>query len=84
MVLLGQAGGTGESNLRQRLLRNRWRSGSHRGGRDGMRPAGMTALREALHLRHRLRPVVHIVLRWDAHCGVRDLYWWGLVMLGVD
>lgn len=82
-VLLGQAGGTGESNLLQRLLRNRWRSGNHREGRDRMQPAGMIALRKTFHLRHSLRSVVD-VLCWDARCGVMDLYWCGLVMLWVD
>lgn len=49
-----------------------------------MQPAGMIALRKTFHLRHSLRPVVDVVLRWDAHCGVMDLYWCGLVMLWVD
>lgn len=61
-VFWGQDGGTGESNLLQRLLRNRWRSGRH----GGMHPAGMTALRKTIHLRHMLRAVVEVVLHRDA------------------
>lgn len=45
-----------------------------------MQPGGM---REAVHLRRVLRVVVDALSR-DAHRRVRDLYWWGLVVLLVD
>ena len=61
-VLRGQDGGTGESDLLQRLLRNRRRSGRH----GGMHPAGMTALWKTIHLRHILGAVVGVVLHRDA------------------
>lgn len=85
-VLLGQAGGTREPDLLERLLRNRWRSGRHRRWRDGVQPVWMTVLWKtaSVHLRRILGAVVDVVLRRDARCGVRDLYCRGLVMLLVD
>lgn len=47
-----------------------------------MLPVEVTGLRQCFHLR--LRPVVDIVLRWDAYRGVRELAWWALVMRWVD
>lgn len=44
-----------------------------------MHPAGMTPLRQTFHLRRSIRPGVDVVLRLEARCGVRGLYW-GVVM----
>lgn len=77
-VLLGEAGGAGESDLLRGLLRGQW-------GGGGQGPAWVTARREStsIHLRRVVWAVVHVGLRWDAHGGVGHLYRWGLVLLWV-
>lgn len=47
-----------------------------------MLPVKAAGLREIFHLR--VRPVVDIVLCWDAYCGVRELSWGALIMRWVD
>lgn len=46
-----------------------------------MLPAGVTALRQTFH--RGLRPLIDVVLRWNANCMVRHLSWWCLVVLWV-
>lgn len=74
-VLLGQAGGTVESNLVHRLLRSlwRWRCGRHGRWRDRMWPTWRKP--ESIHLMRIVRAVVDTGLAWDARRRVRDLHW---------